>query len=292
MGQIEEIIVGKTGTLTKAKMRVAHFIMEGMARVNSRKNTILNCELSEYNLLKLKESILYNTTALIETDDTSYVANGSPIDTCMIGFLQDADIPVHLMIQRKFGGRLLASRTFDTAHRTSVVAVQNFDDEETVTIYVKGAPEEVVEMCSQMQMNDNEAPVAMSDGSATNPSITNSDQVLADVSTYAKKGFKVICYAFLEISKATWDDTIAVDEGDTADINAVFRQKLTEEDEFTGFRLLSTVVLKDGLRPNAASAVEYARNEAQLSVRLVSNDHIDTAMAVARKAGILTTDEW
>lgn len=50
MGQIEEILVGKTGTITKAKMKVAHFSIEGTQRVNSRKNTILNCEVDEYNL--------------------------------------------------------------------------------------------------------------------------------------------------------------------------------------------------------------------------------------------------
>jgi magnesium-transporting ATPase (P-type) len=156
MGQIEEILVGKTGTLTKAKMRVAHFSMEGTARVNSRKNTILNCEVADYNLEKLKESILFNTTARIETDETSYVANGSPVDTCMINFLQDADIPVHLMVQRKFGGRLLAQRGFDTELRTSVVAVQNFEDPEMVSIYMKGAPEEVIALAPERQMNDNE----------------------------------------------------------------------------------------------------------------------------------------
>ena len=98
MGQIEEILVGKTGTLTKAEMKVAHFTVEGTQRVNSRKNTILNCEISDYNLEKLKESILFNSNARIETDATSYVANGNPTDTCMINFLQDADIPVHLMV--------------------------------------------------------------------------------------------------------------------------------------------------------------------------------------------------
>lgn len=148
MGQIEEILVGKTGTLTKANIKVAHFIVEGMARVNSRKNTIFNCEVNEYNLEKIKESILFNTNARIETDETSYVANGTPVDTCMINFLQDADVAVHLMVQRKYGGRLLAQRDFDTNLRTSVVAVQNFDDEQTVTIYLKGSPEEVLEMCN------------------------------------------------------------------------------------------------------------------------------------------------
>lgn len=123
MGQIEEILVGKTGTLTKAHMRVAHFSIEGTQRVNSRKNTILNCEVSENNLNKLKESILFNTNARIETDETSYIVNGNPTDTCLINFLQDADIPVHIMVQRKFGGRLLTQRGFSTEHRTSVTAV-------------------------------------------------------------------------------------------------------------------------------------------------------------------------
>ena len=150
MGQIEEILVGKTGTLTKAKMRVAHFSIEGTQRVNSRKNTILNCEVSTSNLEKLKESILFNTNARIETDDTSYVVNGNPTDSCMINFLQDADIPVHIMVQRKFGGRLLAQRGFGGKNRTSVTAVQDFEDDSNVTIYVKGSPEDVIDMCNEM----------------------------------------------------------------------------------------------------------------------------------------------
>jgi magnesium-transporting ATPase (P-type) len=280
MGQIEEILVGKTGTLTKAKMRVAHFGMEGTARVNSRKNTILNCEVAPYNLEKLKESILFNTTARIETDETSYVANGSPIDTCMINFLQDADIPVHLMVQRKFGGRLLATRGFDTELRTSVVAVQNFDDPEMVTIYMKGAPEEVIALSPERQMNNNDEP----EGGHEKDSLT-------EVEYYAAKGFKVICYAFTEIAKDTWEQILSGggDMPEADDINAIFKEKIA--DGSFGFRLLATFVLKDGLRPTAASAVQYARESAGLRVRLVSNDHVDTARSVARKAGILTAEE-
>lgn len=280
MGQIEEILVGKTGTLTKAKMRVAHFCMEGTARVNSRKNTVLNCEVAPYNLEKLKESILFNTTARIETDETSYVANGSPIDTCMINFLQDADIPVHLMVQRKFGGRLLATRGFDTELRTSAVAVQNFDDPEMVTVYLKGAPEEVIALSPERQMNNNDEPEG-----------GHEQESLREVSNYAARGFKVICYAFAEISKDTWEQILSGggDMPEADDINSIFKEKIA--DGSFGFRLLATFVLKDGLRPTAASAVEYARESAGLRVRLVSNDHVDTARSVARKAGILTAEE-
>jgi Ca2+-transporting ATPase len=283
MGQIEEILVGKTGTLTKAKMRVAHFVVEGISRVNSRKNTILNCEVADYNLEKLKESILFNTTARIETDETSYVANGSPVDTCMINFLQDADIPVHLMVQRKFGGRLVAQRGFDQAHRTSAVCVENFDDDQLVTVYLKGAPEEVIQVCPQLQSRDNEAPEEGHNGKS-----------LKEVNDFAMQGYKVICYAFCEIAKDTWEQTIGgragQDEWKQEDVNQVFAEKVMDGESFT-FRLLATFALKDGLRPTAASAVQYARDAAGLKVRLVSNDHIETATATARKAGILRAED-
>lgn len=63
-----------------------------------------------------------------------------------------------------------------------------------------------------------------------------------------------------------------------------------DNESFT-FRLLATFALKDGLRPTAASAVQYARDAAGLKVRLVSNDHIETAKSTARKAGILRADD-
>jgi len=77
---------------------------------------------------------------------------------------------------------------------------------------------------------------------------------------------------------------------ETDDINAIFREKLSEGN-FAEFRLLATFALKDGLRATAASAVQYARVEAGLRVRLVSNDHVDTATYIARKAGILSESE-
>lgn len=126
-------------------------------------------------------------------------------------------------------------------------------------------------------MHDNDAPEEL-----------NRDNAHAEVSAYAKKGFKVICYAFCEISKATWEEAIG-DAAEDDDRNAVFREKLTEG--HFGFRLLATFALKDGLRPTAASAVEYARQEAGLMVRLISNDHVETAITIARKAGILNADE-
>lgn len=52
--------------------------------------------------------------------------------------------------------------------------------------------------------------------------------------------------------------------------------------------MLGAFALKDPLRPTVKSAVQHAYPH--MNIRLVSGDHIETATAVARKAGILEQD--
>jgi len=54
------------------------------------------------------------------------------------------------------------------------------------------------------------------------------------------------------------------------------------------FIMLGAFALKDPLRPTVKSAVQHAYPH--MNIRLVSGDHIETATAVARKAGILEQD--
>lgn len=111
------------------------------------------------------------------------------------------------------------------------------------------------------------------------------------VTKFAKDGYKVVCFSFCEITKDDWDAMIDLEEGDTRDdLNKKFANAL---EGGLDFRLLATFALKDGLRPHAASFVNYARGEktARLHVRLISNDHVETAKAVAKRTGILTKDE-
>ena len=102
MGKIQEVLVGKSGTITKGDMRVKKFLINQRTIQNSRKDTVLHCELETETILRIKESILFNTQARIEAGETTYGATGTPTDVAMINFLQDADIPVHLFIQRRY----------------------------------------------------------------------------------------------------------------------------------------------------------------------------------------------
>lgn len=111
MGAIEEICCGKTGTITKGEMKVAQFHCESRQIKNSRKNTLFNCELSNHTLQMVKDCILYNCDARIEMDANNYVPVGQSTEVALLEFLQDADVPVHLLITKKFG-RVKASCPF------------------------------------------------------------------------------------------------------------------------------------------------------------------------------------
>jgi P-type E1-E2 ATPase len=99
LGCIEEICCGKTGTITSGYMKVTQFHCD---RDNneiikaSRKNTFLNCELSQMALNLVQESILYNCDARVEMEHLTYEATGNATECAFLRFLQDAEIPVHL----------------------------------------------------------------------------------------------------------------------------------------------------------------------------------------------------
>jgi len=57
------------------------------------------------------------------------------------------------------------------------------------------------------------------------------------------------------------------------------------------FILLGAFALRDPVRPMVKSAVGYTRNKGHMNIRMVSGDHIETATATARKAGIISSED-
>lgn len=144
LGQIEEIIFGKTGTLTTENMQVQKFYAQSQMILNSRKNTLVHCNLSDQVKERIKENICYNSTARIEmSDDAQFVPVGNGTEVSLLSFLQDADHPV----QHQVRGRpeLMAYQIpFATEFKRSLTAIYHPEIEDTVRVYLKGAPEEVI----------------------------------------------------------------------------------------------------------------------------------------------------
>ena len=87
MGEIEEILCGKTGTITQADLKVTKFYCQDNTIINSRKNTLLNCELGQDTIERIKDSILYNCDSRVEMDSTNFVPVGNATEVGLLRFL-------------------------------------------------------------------------------------------------------------------------------------------------------------------------------------------------------------
>lgn len=98
MGTVQEIVTGKTGTLTHEDMKVAEWYAMGKCVKNTLKNTMCayNSGFPERWQEVVKDSIIFNTDARIEMgDEATYIPVGQGTEVCMLKFLQDNEQPVH-----------------------------------------------------------------------------------------------------------------------------------------------------------------------------------------------------
>ena len=96
MGEVTEILTGKTGTMTTEDMEVVSSFAQYIHLKMFRKNTLLNCAYGDSTVELLKESILFNTEAHIEmTENAFYIPVGNGTEVSLIKWLQGAEIPVH-----------------------------------------------------------------------------------------------------------------------------------------------------------------------------------------------------
>lgn len=193
MGAVEEICCGKTGTITSAQMRVAQFFCEQRQVKNTRKNTILHCELSAQTLESIKGGILYNCDARVEMDATTYVPVGNPTEVGFLKFLQDADIPIHLLIQRK-NGRIRATVPFSSEKKRSAIALEDPDRPGIVVIHVKGGPEVILEMCQSMVAGERDAELGPDE----------KDEINEKIRQMASQMLRIIAFATFEMESDEW----------------------------------------------------------------------------------------
>jgi len=79
-------------------------------------------------------------------DATTYVPVGDATEVGLLKFLQDADIPIHLLIQQKLG-RIKNTSPFNSIKKRSACAIEHPTQPNKVVVYIKGAPEVIIDMC-------------------------------------------------------------------------------------------------------------------------------------------------
>ena len=290
VGQITDLCLGKTGTMTTEEMEVVSFFAQDLLVLNSRKNTFNNCELDAMIQEKIVESIVYNSSAYIEMSENSfYVPVGQGTEVSLIKWLQGAEIPVHEMMQHKFAdGVVLATVPFNSQLKRSIIAIKHPNREDTVRIYVKGAPEVVLANCRNYYVGEQDYDQEGRAVRRAQKDPMNADyskRVLTEMEKMTKLSLRAIAFSYADVSLAEFQKVQQSMRGDINDDDEIARL------EGEGQTFLAMVGLKDPVRQSIKGVVEKAA-EAGINLYLVSGDNLYTSATMATDVGILTKEQY
>lgn len=262
LGSVSVICTDKTGTLTRNEMMVASivtsahtFSLEGVGYAPKGEIRLNNAAVSvqEYRILEElgRSAALCNDAALHERDSVWHV-EGDPMEGALLALSGKVGIDAR---------KELAAWTrtdaipFDAKHR--FMATLNHDRDNRAFVPVKGAPEQILSMCStQRTVTDGTEPLA-------------ADYWHGRAEDIAAQGQRVLAFAVRP-----------VDPGHTM---------LEFSDVDRGLILVGLVGLIDPPRPEAIEAVSECRS-AGIRVKMITGDHRGTAAAIGRQIGLQNPD--
>ncbi|OHT02234.1 calcium motive P-type ATPase [Tritrichomonas foetus] len=252
MGGATTICSDKTGTLTQNKMTVVKFFNDG---TDQGQKPELTKEMEEI----FCESVAINTNAFMTVKEghtqPEYV--GSSSECALLQMLPNFGIDYK---QIRDDNPIVILHEFSSARKKmSTIIAKNGQ----FRVYTKGAPDFVLRTCSHY---------LKSDGSRKELTEDIHQQLLDKVTEYADMSLRTMLLAYNDLEgtekQSEWDDP------------AVIEQNLT---------VIALVGIQDPLRPEVIHAIEQC-NRAQVVVRMVTGDYINTAKAIAKECGILSED--
>ncbi|MGI5837867.1 MAG: cation-translocating P-type ATPase [Chloroflexota bacterium] len=258
LGSCTTICSDKTGTLTKNEMTVTTIVagdqtysvtgsgytpdgeirLEGR-RIEARQHPVLE--------LALRIGMLANESSLYR-EDSGYKPDGDPTEVALIvsamkGGLdrerEDELYPLLDEIPFESDRQYMA-----TLHESS----------EGPLVFLKGAPERVLELCDSMLSQDLDRPVKL-----------DSDRALQDSVGMASNGLRVLAMAWKRMDSGT--------------------RHLETEDVERGLTFVGLQGMIDPPRPEAVEAVDRCKR-AGIRVVMITGDHRVTAEAIGRQLGI------
>jgi len=240
LGSVTYICTDKTGTLTQNRMTAELFFAAG-----ERQQSLSGPDASEL-WAELGQAMALNND-VAEKDGKPA---GEPTELAMFEAAHMAGFDKSILEQAK---PRLAVIPFDSMRKQMTTLHQTA---ETVTAYIKGAPEQVLQQCNQGLDNDG---VAAFEAAA----------VLAEAAQLANEGYRVLAFAKREFSRLP----------ESLDAQTIERD----------LTFLALVALIDPPRPEVPQAVNDCLT-AGITPVMITGDHPGTAMAIASRLGITDDD--
>jgi magnesium-transporting ATPase (P-type)/nucleotide-binding universal stress UspA family protein len=193
-----------------------------------------------------RAAVLCNDAQLRKSDDETWQVAGDPTEGALLAFAIKAGVDPAW--ERESSPRTDAI-PFESEHR--LMATLNHDHEGRGTIYVKGAPERVFEMCDRQ--------------GGVQEALLDLDYWRRSASDAAADGLRLLAIAAKPAEEA--------------------QREVQFSDLKNGFRLLALVGIIDPPREEAVAAVAACRT-AGIRVKMITGDHVDTARAIGAQLGI------
>ena len=183
MGGANEICTDKTGTLTMNKMTVKEIYFN---------DQIYSGRPSHFNSINrsslLAEGVLFNCSARIENGETK----GNCTEQGLIKYLMEVGVDASHLIRQK-DDRILQVIPFNSGRKRACTAVRHPTIDNLVRVYVKGAPEIVLDLCESYFDKD---------GNTKDLGKTQKDNILNNIvtNTFAKKAYRTLLIAYVDLT--------------------------------------------------------------------------------------------
>ena len=262
LGAVSAICSDKTGTLTRNEMTVrmvatTNSLFELSGTGYDPHGSVLlsgtNVQVEEKPLLleALRAAVLCNDASL-EQKDTGWLVNGDPMEGALLVSSLKAGLDNESETKQYPRTDLIP---FESEHR--FMATLHHSHEGDAFIFVKGAPEHIMEMCAHQRTVDGNQPL---DGNYWS---TRIDEM-------AQQGQRVLAIAVKPVSHE--------------------KRELTFGDVENGLTMLGMFGLIDPPREEAIAAVQTC-GKAGIRVKMITGDHGATACAIAKQLKLVNADD-
>jgi P-type Ca2+ transporter type 2C len=266
MGAATAVCSDKTGTLTTNVMTVVQgvvngeeFVISGYG-VNPRTSDVVAFDRAQPQLSVdvdlMIRSLAHNSTARQQVIDGKLQWVGNKTEHGLLGFvnLMQRD---YLAVRNSVSESEKKQFPFNSSKKRMTTIVREANG---TVLYTKGASEVVLEACGRY-VDKTGAVVTMSGDKKS--------EFMEMINDMANQGNRTIGVAYEEYGGALPED----------------------EPDSQNLVLIGVLGIQDPIRPEVPDAVEKCK-QAGISVRMVTGDNINTAIAIAKKCGIYSENGW
>ncbi|PXX11416.1 P-type E1-E2 ATPase [Nitrosomonas ureae] len=257
LGAVTVICTDKTGTLTRNEMTVQSVITAsdqlqvggvGYAPVGGFSRDGREIRIADdADILELFRAGLLCNDASLQQHDDRWDIQGDPTEGALVTLAMKAGLD---SISEQKALPRVDVIPFESEHR--FMATLHHDSAGQGLIYAKGAPEEVLAMCSHQRSQGKDESIQL-------------DFWHARISAASETGQRILAIASRKVQAK--------------------QQTLAFSDAETGFTLLGLVGIVDPPREAAIAAVQQC-HAAGIQVKMITGDHRITACAIGKKLGI------